>query len=170
MRRCHLVLFVRSGAGNRCFWGSKRPPPSQSPGDALPLFPVGFGGGKGSNDVFRPQILTIRPKEPRRKASPARRWRIIHEFLLVLRCSLFGRCFLFLIIGFTNFHLGRWHLAVQFCVTAFVGGAFVSISGFTVFIYYGARSTGRPIDGQTSQNVVNYRVLCGLPVDRPARR
>ncbi len=36
--------------------------------------------------------------------------------------------------------------------------------------YYGALSTDRPIDGQTPQNLENYRVLRGLPVDRAARR
>ncbi len=35
--------------------------------------------------------------------------------------------------------------------------------------YYGALSTGRPIDGQSPQNFVNYMVLRGLPVDRSAR-
>ena len=36
--------------------------------------------------------------------------------------------------------------------------------------YYSALSTGRPIDGQTSQNLIIYWVLRGLPVDRCARR
>ncbi len=75
----------------------------------------------------------------------------------------------------TQLYLAPWFTGAQaypknglcFCCLYRSHGLQPAPAGFgqPVANYYGPLSTDRPIDGQTSHNPINYRVLRGFPVD-----